>query len=285
MKLTRLNQLMVDDEGIDGKWRLNGNHELEYREKGREKKVKLKASLIAAEPDALVAAVTLKEKDGRLITQTAKLSGTWHLNEKNQIVFDIERQFGKKDILTFKSAWHVGKFHEIIYAYENKSLKTKTTELQTLTFKGVWDITEKNRLTYLLEGDTESAFVIRGTFQTKSILAKEGEIRYQFGIEAEGKQRLETITLFGKWKLSRALELSFEMEYEKGRRRTMAFGAEYRLNDRTEIEAQLKSRQGEPLGLELVLSRSFLQNEGGAFLRLRKTLQESSLEAGIKIPW
>ena len=35
MKLTRLNELMDDDERIKGRWELGPNHEVRYRESGR----------------------------------------------------------------------------------------------------------------------------------------------------------------------------------------------------------------------------------------------------------
>lgn len=285
MKLTRLSQLTEDEELIQGKWRLSRDHELEYWEKAQAKEATFKAALIQAESNALIVALTAKEKDGKIVTRTAKLTGTWHLNEKNQIVFDLEKKSGRPDRVTFKGAWRVNDSHEIVYTYEESHLKRRTKELQTLTFKGHWDIGENNRLTYLLEGDTRSAFRIRGTFQTKSILAKEGQIRYQFGIEAQGKQRLKTITLFGKWKLSRALELSFEIDYQDGRKHALTFGAEFNLGRERNIQARLLNKKGGSLGLEVVFTQAFMEGEGGLFLRLRKTLDESALEAGVKVPW
>ncbi|OGX05571.1 MAG: hypothetical protein A3G87_00375 [Omnitrophica bacterium RIFCSPLOWO2_12_FULL_50_11] len=285
MKLTRFNQLMEHDKLVDGKWRFNDRHELEYWEKNGAKKARFKAALVDAESNALVVALSAEEKEEKMVTRTARLTGTWHLNETNQIVFDIEKRGGLKDRLTFQGAWRLNDSHEIVYTYDQSRLKRRTKEVQTLTFKGHWDLTEGNRLTYLLEGDTESAFRIRGTFQTKSILAKEGEIRYQFGTEAEGNERLETVRLFGKWKLSRDLGLSFEIEYRDGRKHAMVFGAELSLGSGQSIHARLLNKEDDPLGVELIFTQEFMEGEGGLFLGLRKTLEESALHAGIKMPW
>lgn len=285
MKLTRLNQLIDEGETLEGHWELDGNHEVRYRRKGGSEEVKLKASLLEVEPEALILAVTQKKEKHRVTTGLLKLTGTWQLDAKNRIVFEVERAFGKTDVLTFQGAWQVGKHHEIIYTYEKESLKTKTQESNTLVFKGVWNLSERRRLTFTLGVNSESVFRFRGAFQTPSLLAKEGEIRYQVWMEVSGKKRLQTLVLFGTWKMSRDLALSFEMEYEGGRKHTMTFGAEYRLGENMGVEARLRTRDGLPLGLELILTRRFLDSQGQAFLRLRKSLEESALEAGVKIPW
>lgn len=283
--------LMIDNELMDGgnvmrgQWTLSDNHELEYREKENEKAVKLTAPLIAAEPEALVFAVTAKEKNHKIVTRTAKLTGRWRANDKNQLVFEAEKENGKRDILTFRGSWEVNESHEIIYTWEQRQLKRRTQQTATLAFKGHWDISEKNRLTYYLEGDNESAFRFRGTFQTKSILAKEGEIRYQVGVEIAGKKKLKSVALFGKWKLSRDHELSFEIEYADGKRHEIRFGAVFHPGGGLTLEAELISRDGDSLGLEVTLTKEFFKGQPETFLRLRKTAAESALEGGIRIPW
>ena len=285
MKLTRFNQLMEEGQTLEGHWELDEHHEVYYRSKGDREEVKLKASLLQAEPEALILLVTQRKEKHRITTSLLKLSGAWRLDDRNRIVFYVEREFGKKDVLTFQGAWQVGKQHEIIYTYERQSLKTKTKELNSLIFKGVWDISERHRLSFTVGVNSQSVFRFRGAFQTKSILAKQGEIRYQVGVEVLGKRRLRTITLFGKWKLSGDLELSFEIEYRDGTKHAMVFGAEFSLGRGRTIETKLMNKEGDPLGLEVIFTQEFMDGEAGLFLRLRKSLEESALEAGIKIPW
>ncbi len=285
MKLTRLNQLLEDDEVVKGNWELTPNHKLFYRAKGEDEEIKLEGDLIAVEPGALVFSVTEKQTDQKIVTSLYKLSGTWKLSPKNQITFDIQKETGKSDKLTFQGTWDIDENHEIIYTYERSVLKTKTKETQSLTFKGTWDITDKNCLTYYVGGDSDNALQFKGTFQTQSILAKEGEIRYQIGVEVNKKPKTKIITLFGKWILSRDLILNFEIEYDDGKRKSISFGGTYSLNDSTDITVDLKSESGKPLGVEVILTKDIFNKDGQAFVRLQETLEESSVEAGMTFQW
>lgn len=285
MKLTRFNQLVDGAEILKGRWDLNRNHEVIYRKTRRTEQATLKASLVASEPDALVVALTEKKSAGKVVSTLLKLSGAWRLDEKNRITFEVERESGKKDVLTFQGAWHINSKHQVVYTYERQALKQKTKKLETLVFKGTWGVSENNELTYLLGIDSRSEFRFRGTFETKSLSAKEGEIRYQAGVEVKGKTRIQTIALFGKWKLSRDLGLGFEIEYENGIRKQIAFQGEYRLTENLDAAVELKNRTGKALGLELILTREFLEGQGRTFLRLKKSLEESAIEAGVTLPW
>ncbi len=285
MKLTRLNQLEDNGRVVKGRWEIGPGHEVQYRAEGKDEEIKLKAPLLAAEPNALVIAFTEKQSDQKSVTRAAKLTGTWHLNAKNRVIFEVERQRGRPDVLAFKGAWRAGRSNEFIYSYEEISLKTKKKIKREFVFAGFWELSERNRLTYRLAADPDSAFRIRGAFQTRSILAKAGEIRYQAGVEVNGRHKIQTIVLFGKWKLSRDLELLFESEYAGGRKRTIVFGGEFALGASSRVTARLKGEEGKPLGVELVLTREFLKKDGLAFLRLMRSLGESRAEAGVRFKW
>jgi hypothetical protein len=283
MKLTRLNELIEDGEVVRGEWELDRNHEVRYRVKGASEEVKLKASLFEVKPEALVLAVTQRKEKHRVTTSLLKLTGTWRVDGKNRILFEVEKEAGKNDRLLFQGAWELGPHHEIIYSYETTRLKTKTQRTQTLVFKGYWDLSERHRLAFLIEGDTNSRLRFRGAFQTKSILAKAGEIRYSIGVELESRHEVRTVTLFGKWKISRDLELSFEMEYGGGEKRALTFGGAYHFNEDTSLEVRLKARDGKPLGVEVIFWRDFFGKNGQFFVRLRKTFEESAAEAGVRL--
>ncbi len=282
MKLTRLNDLLEAGKTVKGKWELTPNHDLQYKSKDLDEEVKFQGTLIAAEASALVFAVTERQKDQKIITRIHKLTGTWKANPKNQLVFEVEKESGKKDALTFKAIWKVNDRHEIVYTYEQVNLKTKRKEARDLVFKGFWDISEKNRLTYSVGGDTSSVFRFRGTFQTKSILARKGEIRYQLGVEVYGKSKIQTVSLFGKWVVSRNLNLSFEMATDDKQKKTILFGGTYSLSDSADVTVNLKSQEGKPLGVELILTKDIFNGEGQTFIRLQRSLDESRIEAGIK---
>ena len=215
MKLTRLNELIEDGKKVKGRWVLTPGHELQYKSEGKNEEIKLKGSLVAAEPDALIFSVTERQNDQRIVTSLVKLSGEWKLNPENQILFEVEKETGRNDTLTLTGGWKVGESHELVYRWEETRLKTKKRQIRTLVFRGFWELSEKNRLTYYLGADSGSALKVRGAFQTHSILAKDGEIRYQIGVEAAARKNAQVIVLFGKWKISRDLGLLFEIEYAR----------------------------------------------------------------------
>lgn len=289
-KINDLNELIREKGIAKGSWKLDSHHNLRYQSQDNKEEYVYEASLVAAEAGALVVSVVQKQEGGSVVTSLAKLNGTWQANKKNQFEFEIEGQKGKNDKLSFTGDWKIGKNNEIVYEYQTrKATKTKKSEIQTLTFKGFWDLSRDKRLTYLIEGDTDSAFRFRGAFQTPSILAKKGEIRYQLGAEVSGKLKSkqkkatnQTITLFGKWKLSDKFGLSFEIEYEDAIHE-IRFGAEYSLTPDLQIAAKLTHPEAGPLGVELILTKDF--GAAQSFLRLRRALQENAIEAGITIPW
>lgn len=285
-KVETLNALM-NSRKTRGRWQLDKRHRLlyVYDEDTEQGEIGLEAALVAAEADALIAAVSERQKNGKTVTRTARLEGSWRANEKNQLEFEIERSSGAHDVLTFRGAWKIGKAQEIIYTWRRTALKTRTRSLETLTFKGWWDVTKDHRLTYTLQGARNETFRLTGTFQTRSILAKKGELRYQLGASLEGRRRGRVLTLFGKWKVSTALELVFEIDCADGRAHEMRFGAEFEIAKDFSVAARLTARDGEPLGAEIIFSKEFLKSGAQGFVRLRKTLRESAVETGVTIPW
>jgi hypothetical protein len=288
--INSLNDLENEGKKIKGKWALGKNHALSYSLEDETATMTLDSSLVAAEAGALVVSVTESFDDGRRVTGLARLTGNWRVNDRNEIEFEVSRRAAKSDVLTFKGNWALDKKHQILYTYKTTARKLKRgkreTTVQTLVFKGWWDLSEKTRLTYLIEGSSDSAFRLQGTFQSPSIRAKRGELRYQLGVEGKGKRgKLKTITLFGKWQLSDKLGLSFEMEYAGGVKHEMRFGAVFALTEDLEVAVNLTGKQREPLGVEVILTKSFLDHHASAFVKLRKTLRASAVEAGVSIPW
>lgn len=284
MKLSKHNELIEDGRTVKGRWQISPQHEVQYKKTGLDEEMKVRGSLVAAEPHTLLIALTERQSDQTSVARIAKLTGTWRANSKNQLVFEVEKEGGKNDILTFKAGWRVNSRNEIVYTYERVNLKTKKKESRQLSFDGFWDISEKNRLTYFIGGDPESAFRFRGAFQTKSILARKGEIRYQLGIEVAGKHGPQTIILFGRWKISHDLSLGFEIETERGQR-VIVFDGEYALGEDSSVQVKLKSKQGNSLGLELTLTKDIFGKNGQAFIRLQKAIEESRVEAEMSFKW
>ena len=285
MKLTNLNKLIEENQNLKGRWELSPNHEIRYKSLDLDEEIAFRGSLVSAEPDALVVSFTQSQKDQKVVRRLARLTGAWRLDSQNRIVFEAQKEGGKKDALTFKGAWEIGKNHEVIYTYGELDTRSGIKERHKLIFRGYWDISQDHRLTYFVGGSSYSFFRFRGTFQTKSIYAKDGEIRYQVGIELQGRKRLETIILFGKWKLSHKLDLSFEIEYEDGKKKAILFGGGYALTKDSQIIINLKSQEGDPLGIELILTKDFFGRDGQAFIRLQKSVKEERAETGVMLRW
>lgn len=285
MKITELNDLIERNRTVQGRWSLNDGHEVVYREKDPRRQVRFKASILDVKPASLILRHTFREEDRKMVSRIHELIGKWRLDNKNRITFLIQRKNGKNDVLTFRNAWNVNKNHEIEYAYRETALKTKTKKWQRLVFKGFWDVPGKNRLVYWISQDSDSYFRFRGAFQTRSLRAKKGEIRYQAAITLEDKVRTQNIILSGKWKYSRAYGLFFEIKYSNGRKHAVEFGGYYHLSKNDRIEIRLKTPAGKPLGLELILTKDFLKGQGKAFTRLLHDADESRLEAGVSMAW
>ena len=303
MKYRKLADLQNGIEGLDCKLELTPENEVVYREQGGDKKAVFTGSLVAAEPDLLVISVAVQEDEKHTVTGSVKLSGKWELDEKNRITFSVKRGLDRYDKLTFQGAWEVNDNFQVTYSFETNtqpqhSGSSQQIVKQELVFEGHWDISEKNCLTYLIGVDSESSFRFRGTFETKSILAKEGEICYQVGVEyelktGECKSVTQTITLFGKWKLSDDLALSFELECTDGRKASISVGVELDLEKfkggcpllPDKVTVNLTSSEGDPLGVEIVLTKDLFEGNVQTFVRFRESLKETAVEAGITIPW
>ncbi len=288
-RLTRFNELIENGETLKGSWELLPNHELGYRASGRSEEIRYRMPIIAAEPDALVAAWTAAQDDQTVVTRTVKLTGRWKTDGQNRLVFEIERSAGRPNTLTFKSTWKLNDGHDIVYSWGGRRGQRGTHEL---VFKGDWNIADRRHLIYSLGGDSDSAFRFRGAFQTPSILAKKGEMRFQVGAEASGRVRgrggrkgTQTVTLFGAWKVGRDLALSFELDRPGSRRSVLRFGGEFRVGAAGTLTVSLRSQSGKPLGTELVVTREIFSGNGELFVRVARDAAEKRVEAGGRIRW
>ena len=93
------------------------------------------------------------------------------------------------------------------------------------------------------------------------------------------------MVLFGKWKISRDFGLNFELETDGTRRQTLSFGGEYNFDDSRQMAINLSSSQGERLGVEVIFTQDFFGKDGQAFVRLQKSIEDSRVEAGVKLRW
>jgi len=275
---------------LRGKWSLTKNHDLKLTlDKWRRQQVgdelTLQGEIIEAEANSLLFAVTTRTKENIASTHVLKLQGSWQADKHNRITFRVKKGRGRYDTLIFDGIWEVNRNHRIVYRYEKTQLKPqgKVRLKRILTFKGFWDITKRNRLSYKLSRDGKSAF----DFQTSLGFLNKNYIKYEIGVGISGKKRpvKRILTLFGKWKIKKNIGLLFEIEYEKGKAKTIIFGANAKLAKRDNLEFKLKNKLGKNLGIELTLSRKLLRGDGEAFLKLLKSRKDSSVYVGMTFGW
>lgn len=315
--MKRFADLPLDGKPVKGSWELLPNHEVGYRAEGRGGEIRFKAPIVAVEPDALVVVATVRQDDQTVVTRTVRIAGRWKSDQKNRITFEFEKTGGRTDVLTFTGTWKLNDAHEIVYSYRSEALQTRVRTgagrtagrktAQEITFRGFWELSDKRHLTYVLSADADSAFRFRGAFQTPSIFAKKGEIRFQIGAEVTGTAAGRTkaraagqagranrsagepaghptvVTLFGAWKLGRDLALSFELDQPGSRKQVLRFGGEVKFAGPRTLSVNLRSERGTPLGVELLLTREFAGGDGELFARLARSSRESLVEAGGRL--
>lgn len=277
---------------FEGVWSLGQKHDLiftlsENKEQFGSTELYLKSELLDAAANALIFSLGTKQKSGAYNIRLLSLRGRWQADKYNRLSFLVQTSGVEHDTLIITGAWQVNENNTLTYSYKKAYLKKKARIAKILTFKGFWQISEKGRIVYVLDVESNSCFSFKVSLETPSILAKRGEIRYRAGIGVKGRPlfRAQTVTLYGIWKLSRQLGLSFEMDYGQGRTKEIRFGAGLTIADKNEVELQLINSAGKDLGLSVTFSRSFLENKARWFLRLKKQGKDSRIEGGLSIPW
>ncbi|MBU3912209.1 MAG: hypothetical protein KKD90_06465 [Candidatus Omnitrophica bacterium] len=242
-------------------------------------KLIIKGQLLDAKDDELSFTVGTRDSLGNAAIHILKLSGAWQADKNNRLSFNVTREKGSVDNLLLEGAWKVNGNNEIVYAYTKTRLKTKEKITNALTFKGYWDITEKCRISYVLNKEIDSRF----DFKVGFIRPTKSSLEYKISVGA--KHATKTLSLCGKWKLSKRSELLFEIPYEGGEIQGIAFGANCRLNENNTINLKLKNRRGEDLGISLRLSRKILKDQGEIFMQALREEKELSLLTGIGFRW
>jgi hypothetical protein len=274
---------------FQGNWRLDADHNLELdlsrsKSLSQQGRLVLKGRIISLASSYLVFEMETVDKDGLSHFQLLKLSGVWQADEYNRLCLEVGKK-DEPDALILQGSWDINRNQQIIYKYEKADLRTKTKSVQSLTFKGYWQIDEADRLAYILSGGPQSRFDFRAQLESPNIYPEQGKIKYRLGagLRGGGARRARVITLYGDWKFSRKGNLNFQMDYGSRGLESIEFGAGIHLTKRDEITLALTNRMNEPLGINIVLSRKFLKNPGAqVFLRLKSLKPEFRVEAGVK---
>ncbi|MCK4947764.1 MAG: hypothetical protein KAS46_05280 [Candidatus Aureabacteria bacterium] len=269
---------------FSGKWYLNKNHDLVLTLDKKHKmyagdKLTIKGEIKDAKANKLVFSVAAKDILNQPREYILNLSGSWQADKYNRLTFNVKRNKGITDILTFKGGWSINKQNQIIYTYEKAHLKTKKRVTKTINFKGHWNITEKHRILYVLNKKIDSQFDFKVSLGKP---LKRG-LQYKIGIGSVPSK--EKITLFGEWKVNRRLGVLFEMPYEKGILQRIVFGASCKPGKNSTIEFKLRNELGKDLGMDIKLSKKILKDQGEIFLRAITSKKEKQFLIGGGWRW
>ncbi|MDD5137120.1 MAG: hypothetical protein PHN63_07250, partial [Candidatus Omnitrophica bacterium] len=291
----RIKSPLSEDENIPhsislaGDWSLTKEHELKLTldKESRETfgdQITLSGQILDAGRDSLIFSVATRSAEGAESTHILNLRGWWRADGSNRLSFYLRKENGRYDILTFNGAWEINKDHCVVYTYKKAALIRKKSESHSLIFKGYWDIRDSVRISYLLDGDTQSAF----DFKASAGILAGSYVKYEIGIGARKRTRpvKRAVTLSGQWKLKKDAGLVFECEYENGKVRGMVFGADAELTDKDTVLFRLRdSVDNKDLGMVLELSRKVLDGDGEAFFRALASKRELALYAGAAWRW
>jgi hypothetical protein len=289
----RLQHELPDKIVFIGNWRLNDNYDLELSLTESQGFVKgdrlvIKGEIIATDRDNLVFEIKSYDKRGMTHIQLLKLSGVWQVDDYNRINFTV-RKNGPPDTLTLEGAWQINENQQIIYNYEKIDLKKTDKVSQTFVFRGYWNISISRRLTYSIAHSTYSRFDFRAQVESPNLYPEKGEIKYRLGVGLRRDKAYQDkiISLFGTWKFSRKLGITFEIDYGQGQVRSMEFAANVSLGKGDKFIFSLIDKKGNPLGIAVTFTHQFLNTQDAeAFLRIKKALDNSTaVETGIRIPF
>ncbi len=276
---------------LDGRWALTQEHELTLHVLASQshlygKTIILRGDIERVDSGGLAFRVRRGEGISGLRSSTIEFKGWWCADNDNRITFNVSKARGEYDVLRFQGDWKVNKYNEIEYRYTQTSLRTKTKRERVLIFKGHWDVLEKRRIVYRLEGGSDSFFSFKAALESPSLSASSGRIKYQIGVGYTRDKVYEsvrkTITISGFWKLCDDLKVAFEVGYSGGRHSEVTFSAEKVVFRGGTLRLALKSARDEKLAFEVSFRKAFT-SDAELFLALARSAYESRIEGGLSV--
>lgn len=268
---------------FSGNWSIDKGHNLVFTlDKWNEgcygNKLTIKGGVIFAGDSSVSFSVATRDSGGKRKIYVLTLEGGWRVNKDNEIFFRAEKERGISDELYFECGW-AAKNNEITFSYTRRDPATRRKAAHIFTIKGYWQISEKNRLIYVLNKRTGSELEFRTSFAE----TMPGGIRYEIGIGARPSKK--TIEIFGRWNINDSMGIVFEIPYEDGKIRNIVFGAVVRLRGSTTVELRLKNNAGKDLEIFGKLSRKIFDGQGEAFTEALLSGSEISAIAGVGFRW
>ena len=271
---------------LTGNWSLDKSHNLiftldKWNKQYARGRLLFKGKIVQAGGSNLAFSLTTKNKQNKAGASILKFSGKWRADKNNRLSFYIKKDKNKYDILTLANEWRVNKDNRIVYSYARRNLKRKTVAIQRVVFKGVWDISNRYILSYVLDGVSFSRFDFKVSLGIAAQRGKRKGVKYKIEVGSSRKE----IFLLGKWGYKKGAGLLFAIEYEKGGRSVIAFGASVKLGKRNSLVFSLKNKKGKFLGIDVILSGDMLSGRKNSFIKFILNTEESAVQIGAGFVW
>lgn len=247
-----------------GKWRLDKNHDLELALDDTPSQwgndvLTLRGEIADTRANELSFLITSRRKAGIEETRLIRLSGLWKTDEFNRLGFSVSKENGKENVLLLDGLWKAGGNNEIVYSYRKTRLIRKVKEERSLIFRGHWQVTARDRLSYLMDTSGRSGFLFKAQLESPRVTGKKGLLQYRIGIGLSSKKR----------PVERIIKL---------------FGAvKYNLTAKDELVLELAGSRGRKPEAAISLNKKILG--GKVFLQFKEAAEDRRIEAGLKIPW
>nr|MBU1328118.1 hypothetical protein [Candidatus Omnitrophota bacterium] len=194
--------------GFSGKYSLDKKHKLvftlnKWNNQCEGNRLTLKAKIIDAKSNEVAFLINSKASESKGLSYIMKLYGSWQADKHNRLTFGIERDRGDADSLVLSGAWEINKNNEMVYRYGK--------EPKVIAFRGSWDISDKHRISYVLDKKINSGFNFKSSLGTMVLKGKEKSLAFDVGIGISKAKKLKRkIILSGRWKIARDKELILE---------------------------------------------------------------------------
>ena len=278
-----------DRIALDGKWKLNEKHDLEFGVSASSvwfpgMTIVFKTGIVSAKSNKIVFSARLTDPVEGIMALVLDFSGKWQVDKNNRLTFSVTRYSGKTDRLVFQSAWQVNKNNELFYKYSTRQLKTKEKKDFSFGLKGSWSLGPK-RITYNLKGSSNSVLSFSADLGTPSIRAKDGEIRYTVGVRITSggvqKEIIRSIAIYGTWKLGRDLKLGFEVAQSVGKKYIIKFTGEKPVFEDCMLSVALKTEDGKKFGAKIKFTQKFIKDMD-LFLEGSSDIVEKKVLVGVR---
>ena len=263
---------------LEGSWRLDKNRNLVYTlsKWGNQvygNKLTIRGRLTRADAGSISAEIATREGEAERVYYL-KFKGDWRVDEKNRLAFEIRSKTGKTDELTFKGSWEIDRKNQITCTYSKYDLLTKTRRQHQLRLKGYWNLTDTHRISYQVTNRQRYFDIDVG-------IGRPGRnsLSYRIGLRRSGRSR--TITLYGKWRVTEKLGLTFEMPYQDGEVKRIVFGVSYQFDDDWNLAFRAAAGRNGRHNIEAKLSRRLLTGKGKFFIKGVLSDEQRAVMAGI----